>query len=338
MEAADPSLPVLVDARALVRRLAHEEQALQRALARLEERVRRFEDVEHPAYEAWLRLELGPLFADLAERAETWRARDLFVARIEELIDAHGMDPREALHVVTAAFAGAPRPDGPRRREELEAERREEIAARRRAKIEARRRAKRARKREEREEARRARMAARSETAAPAADPARRRLIELYRALARRLHPDSPSAIGFRDPVRGRAVWMEVQAAYGARSLERLLAISAWLEDGVGGEGEDPAPNSRPDSLLSLAERHDRLRALGRSCRALERRLEALAREPAWEFPTASGGVRRTLRQAAARRLEAERAEMDDALALLDGFVASIGSPRPPRAAGKRRR
>lgn len=331
MKASPPALPVPVDPRAALRRLAREEEALRSALARLEERVRRFEDVELPAYEAWLRLELGPLFADLAERTEEWRARDLFVARIEELIDVHGLDPREALHVATAAWSAAARP-GRRARAEGAAARGAAIAAER-AEIEARRRAKLERKRAARKEARRARVRAERATAATAGgERSGRRVTALYRALARRLHPDSPTAIVFRDPLRGRAVWMEVQAAYAARSLERLLAISAWIDGG------DAAGSARErGALLSFAERHDRLRALRRSCRALERRLDDLVREPAWEFPAASGGARRKLRQAAAERLGRDVARVEEALGRLDAFVAAIGAPRRPRRGGRRR-
>jgi hypothetical protein len=53
------------DARLLAERLAAEERELAEQLAALEARVRRFADVERPAYEGWRHLAFGPLLASL---------------------------------------------------------------------------------------------------------------------------------------------------------------------------------------------------------------------------------------------------------------------------------
>ena len=166
-------------------------------------------------------------------------------------------------------------------------------------------------------------------------------MTELYRALARRLHPDSPTAISGLDPGRVRTIWVDVQAAYAARSLERMLAISAWLEmAAAGGTDAGALGHERRDSsyapLLSLAERHEHVRALDRSRRALERRLAQLEREPAWGFEAAPTRVRRQLKQAAARRLEDELSQVRNALDDVEDFFKSIGSPRPPRQMRRR--
>jgi hypothetical protein len=151
--------------------------------------------------------------------------------------------------------------------------------------------------------------------------------VTLYRALARRLHPDSPTAIRSLDAARIRTVWTEVQSAYEARSLERMLAISAWLET-----AETPGTNAPPAApLLSLAERHERLRALARSCRTLERRLADLERDPAWKFGDAPGRIRRRLEKDVARDIDDEFVRLREAAEELDEFFAAIGSPRAPR-------
>lgn len=131
-------------------------------------------------------------------------------------------------------------------------------------------------------------------------------------------------------------IWAEVQAAYGARSRERMLALSAWLEtlDERAAEVSAGVPDRWERSrvpLLSLSERHERLRALATSRRALGRRLTELEREPAWGFERAAAGIRRRLRKAAVRRLEDELAQVRAALQTVEVFFASIGPPRPTR-------
>jgi hypothetical protein len=103
--------------------------------------------------------------------------------------------------------------------------------------------------------------------------------------------------------------------------------------DDESGRGSTPAPGAVG---LTLAERHERLRALRRASRALDRRLAALAAEPAWDFADASPALRRKLKQAAARRLAREREEMETAVRAVDEFLAAIGPPRPPRAVRRR--
>jgi hypothetical protein len=317
------NLPVVADLQLLLRRLAREERDRGRELAGLEDRLRHFEDVERPAYESWLRLELGPVLTRLEERAAELRAQRMLADRVSELVEDGGWHPREALHLVRhPPPSGDPRSAGDASRDE----------------IEARRRAKRERKRAERKQARRSADAGTGQAEEAAA---RARVVELYRRLARRLHPDSPTALRALAPTRLGTIWAEVQVAYGARSSERLLALATWLETVAAAGGDalasaPPGPEAAGARLLSLAERHARLRALRRSCGALDRRLGELATEPAWGFASASAAVRRRLKKAAARRLEDERAQVEAALAAVEAFLAGIGPPRPPRSPWRR--
>jgi len=310
-------LPVLSDLQALLRRLALDEHDRVRELASLESRIRRFEDVERPAFIRWRRLTFGPALSALQELYEEVQARRALARRVMELVERRSLRPREALYVATHGASAKT----------------DRHADSDRDAVEARRRAKRERKRDERKETARAKrasnQAARATPRAGTDDAAAaRRIVTLYRALARRLHPDSPTAIRSLDAVRVRAVWTEVQSAYESRSLERMLAISAWLETAEerGPEGPPAAP------LLSLGERHERLRALARSCRALERRLAELERDPAWEFVDAPGRIRRRLEKDVARDIDDELARLREAAVELDEFFRAIGSPRPPRS------
>lgn len=336
MGASGVKLPVVVDVRQVLRRLAREETSERTELARLEARLRRYEDLERPAYEAWLRLELGPAVMRVEELAIALRSRQILAARVSELVELDGLHAREALWVIQEAASGSEHDSGSRRRgpatEDPDA-------------VDARRRAKRDRKRAERKQAARERKATAAGGAATAesgGEPSRKRLVGLYRDLARSLHPDSPHVLRDLPPARLRSIWAEVQAAYAIRSLERLLALATWVETvaatGVDATSGDAASEARgPEApTLSLSERHDRLRALRRASRTLDRRLATLAAEPAWDFEGAEPPARRKLKQAAARRLASEAAEMAAALQVVDDFLDAIGPPRPPR--GVRRR
>ncbi len=320
------TLPVVADLPRLLRHLAREEDAERRELARLEARLRRYEDVERPAYDAWLRLELGPVVTEIEELAAALRARQMLAERVNDLVEDEGLHPREALYVLQEApDVGAAGAAG---RAEREARHRDEIEARRRAKLD--------RKRAERKRKKHAQRQGGAIRGDDGTETSRRRLLAIYRALARSLHPDSPSVVRTLAPARLRAIWAEVQAAYALRSLERLLALATWLETIGAGGGED---DGRDGPFLSLAERRERVRTLRRSARALDRRLAALVSEPAWEFAATAPPLRRKLRTMAARRLAAERDAMRSALAAVDEFLAGIGPPRPPRTqrAGRRR-
>lgn len=327
------TVPMVVSLTQVLRRLAREEAAERTELGRLEARLRCFEDVERPEYEAWLRLELGPAVTRVDELAVELRARQMLAARVTELVEEYGLHAREALWVVQEAPAVARDEEEPRRRgaatEDPEA-------------VDARRRAKRDRKRADRKQAARERKAARVVDAAAEAggEAARKRLVGLYRDLARSLHPDSPHVLRALPAARLRAIWAEVQGAYALRSLERLLALATWVETvaatGVDATSGEPGEARAAGPTLSLAERHERLRALRRASRALDRRLAALAAEPGWNFAAATPVARRKLKQSAARRLASERAAMEAALAAVDDFLGAIGPPRPPRAERRR--
>lgn len=307
-------LPVRVDPETARDRLSIEERRHQAELAALEERLRHFDDVDRVAYERWLRLELGPALETLESRREELRARQALAQRLAELVDVEGWPPREALYLVLNPF-----PEPPPRRDRMDP-----------AAVEARRRAKRERKRAERKAARRA------ERTAVAREPASRRdarpstgALGLYRALARRLHPDSPTVVRSLDPLRVRAVWADVQAAYGAGDAERLLSIAVWLDGAAGAVDGEPS--------RSLAEGYERLRSLARSRRKLEARLSRVVSDPAWEFSRCSDRDRRRLRQEAEQAIDDELSGVDGALGELAELFDSIGRPRPPRGGSGRR-
>jgi hypothetical protein len=331
------NLPVPSDAQLLRTRLAVEEHDLVDRLAALEARVRRFADVERPAFASWRRLEFGPLLATLQELSDELRMRSLLADRLSALVELHGLHPREALHHLTHPEPRPARPaDGAFDPDEVE--------ARRRAKLERKRAERRAAKREQRAANRPSQPQA-AGAAAAGAGVRPGRVVDLYRVLARRIHPDSPSALRTLEPARRGALWTDVQDAYEAGSLERLLAISAWVETLVEADAGDAArperlatagASERGGALLSLSERYERLRGLRRAQRALERQLSELRADPAWTFTEQRPAARRKLAKQARAAIDDDIARVRSALRELDEFFAAIGPPRAPRR-GRRR-
>ncbi|HXG48509.1 MAG TPA: hypothetical protein VNO52_12845, partial [Methylomirabilota bacterium] len=96
------------------------------------------------------------------------------------------------------------------------------------------------------------------------------RLKELYRALARLLHPDARKEI----TARQREWWHQVQAAYAAGDVEQLEVILTLCEI-----DEKGTTDHTSCSLLQRITKQ--LRA---SCRALRRQLAGFKKDPAWGF------------------------------------------------------
>jgi hypothetical protein len=303
-------LPIKLDIESLDRELAS-------LLASLEERIRSFETGDRPAYENWVRLELGPHFSTLDELAETIHARRILAHRVNSLVQNEGLHPREALYAAMAR----PEASAESSDEDEEEEPRskagfdpDEIEARRRAKIES----KRARRKAEKKEK------AREEKPE---DPSKTRIVSLYRSLARKLHPDSPLALKEISGSQAMKLWHEVQSAYDTSNLDRLLSIAAWL----GGKGD------RTKEIVSVSERVERIRAMKKSIRRLEKTLENLSSHVAWEFRKKIGSERKKLKKKAARELEDEIARTQEVLDLLNDFIDSIGSAREPQKTKSKR-
>jgi hypothetical protein len=304
-------LPVVSPLGPLLERLAREERQLSQELSELESRLRVFEERDRPAFERWLRLEFGPELSLLEEVTQRVRERGLFATRVQEGV-AQGMLPREALYVAMGLGGSS-------------AQARQSFAEA--AEVEARRQAKREAKRDARKEARKAErikakeLKQKAEGVVASSGPSR--LTQLYRRLARVLHPDSSKTN--LDASKAKKLWLEVQAAYTSRSFERLLAISAWLSS----DGERQTLTHVPGS--SLSERFERLRALARSKAKLSDTLLGLSTDPAWEFNARELATRKRRTDFARHDIRERLARMQAVLDEIDEFIESVGPPRAPR-------
>ncbi len=308
-----PRLPVPVELEVLLKRLTLEEAQISLALARLEEELRQFEDFVRPAYDHWIRIELGPRLFTLELIFEKIRERQILARRIIELQQSGEFTPREAHYLALGHDSDSA-----------------EVTARRRAKLETKRTARREEKKRAKDERKNLSPSIFKgifENDKTQMNP-RRRLISLYRILARQLHPDSPLALKTLPNPRLLKLWHEVQSAYHSANYERLVAIAAWL----GGNSPTPFANA-----LGLSERFERIRSMERSCFRLKKQLSELGTHPGWNFLAANAPLKRKLLQKAAHDLEAETARAQQALESLKDFFKTIGSPKAPKLQGRKR-
>ena len=96
------------------------------------------------------------------------------------------------------------------------------------------------------------------------------------------------------------------------------------------------ARDARHGALLSFSERYDRLRALRRSVRAVERELLSLRDDPAWDFEEQRRGDARRLARRTRDAIDADVERVGRALAELEEFFRDIGPSRAPRFARRR--
>lgn len=140
------------------------------------------------------------------------------------------------------------------------------------------------------------------------ADPLAGRLKELYRQLARRLHPDARGA--------GASVelWHEFQEAYACGDVERLEILVAVtdLREGVDAGGS---------SLFHLREA---AREFRRGVRALRKRLTEARKSPAWRLWKAKAPA--TFANEFGKMLQREKSRMQNELAALTRHFERIKS------------
>jgi hypothetical protein len=146
---------------------------------------------------------------------------------------------------------------------------------------------------------------ARTESAAPK-NPARSaRLKELYRALVRRLHPDTRSSSN----ARHMEWWHQVQVAYESGDIEQLEVLLTLCE-------VEEKKSATSVSLLMRMTRH-----LRSSLRTLNSQLRAYRRDPAWRFRARKDPA--ALLGEIEWKLKAELSEAKQVLAALEAQLES---------------
>lgn len=148
----------------------------------------------------------------------------------------------------------------------------------------------------------------------------RRRVKELYRVLARSLHPDIQ---GEGDP-RKKELWNQVQEAYEKEDLEGLETLRALSDVEAGKIAEGTG-------IFHLKQVW---RQLKNSLNALRASLRKAKKDPAWGFVTRKDTT--TLRKTISKELRAELQRLKIEHQALEDLISKWTKPRSkPRAASK---
>lgn len=142
------------------------------------------------------------------------------------------------------------------------------------------------------------------------------RIKEIYRTLARRLHPDLQED----GDAQVSAVWHEVQEAYGTRNLGRLETLLALTEIRSGASGGE----------ASLSQLQGALEELNRGLKAVQRSIREAKHDPAWRFSQTEN--RAPLQKRLRRELEQSIAEQRWVLADLKRTLDDWSRPWHPPA------
>ena len=321
-------LPVVSDWTLLFQRLQREEREWGRRLAHLESQIRDFEDRDRPEYERWVRREFGPQLSVLEELQEQIRQRHLLAQRVQRLIE-EGYLPREALFVARHGETPHSEQDkGTASSRSTQSDSKEERDARKRAKLQAKREARRAEKKSQRRVHSQKKSTGDSShfERPPIPDFSRKNLVQMYRQLARKLHPDSTQVISSLNTSR---LWLEVQSAYEEGRLDRLISIAEWIQSE---SGEFFLEES--SSAHDLEAKKIRIRDLERSHQKLNRQISELQQHPAWRFTGARverGISLGNLRKKVAREVEIQCDHLQARLDSYHDFFNSIGPERKPK-------
>jgi hypothetical protein len=286
------------------------------AFERLERRRRAQQKVDQMrSGEADIEGELDPeLEAELKERLdELLGGMSVPPGEYQKLFESFKKDFREQIRRESGQQGGTRGESSRRASDDEEAARREHERARHRAEREA-----------ERERKRRAPEAPQTEP-----DLVDIRIKQLYRELARRLHPDANSNL----PPRARELWHEAQAAYERRDLERLEMLAAMRDFAGGGH----AATIGFGWIKSLARLKNLYAEMGRKLRSTQKALKRAEQSPAWGFDLRSSKPRDETRL----RLEIEL-ELRDATEELEEEIGRlerrVGRWKKPPPGGRARR
>jgi len=142
--------------------------------------------------------------------------------------------------------------------------------------------------------------------------PPEQNVKDLYRALAKKLHPD---LIKDREQtVEERGLWFRVQSAYEARDAARLEAL---LAEASGGEHRR-APRER----LSISDILNLVTGLFASVESMRRRIRKARRDRAWGFSRPGGKKHKhKVSRAIQKELEQDVAQSREALDALEEFM-----------------
>jgi hypothetical protein len=155
-------------------------------------------------------------------------------------------------------------------------------------------------------------------------DPNRDRRRQIYRILARQLHPDVNSNLSPRE----KDLWNEAQSAYDSGDLDRLETLLAICESGDAAQG-----GMGFESIQSLSRLKSIFADFSKKLKATQKALREMKKAPAWEFSRAEKDPKKL--SALTRRIQRE---MDDTLDELQFGIAHLSRTLEQWSRPKKRR
>jgi len=293
---------IRVDGARIRQKIKREYEKVRRELEKAQEELDRFQQKDMPAYNQWVNRHFGPALAELRETTRRVRELEQLFLEIQTEILFKGSSEAEAYADIMERRNN---PEPPPEDEEDEDPFSQHAN----------------------EHARRGSGPEFAESSGPTNNrpqPGPRstaRLKELYRALARLLHPDAQKEM----TPQKREWWHEAQAAYEAgdvEQLEQILSLCEIADAGTTGK-----------ATLSMLQRLSA--QLKRSLRHLKRQLTVSRRDPAWNFtnrtdlPQLNASIRRELNH--------DLRLMQEQLKAMELEVAALADRSQRRRAPRRR-
>lgn len=304
---------MLVDGSRIRRKITREYEKARRDLDRARDELERFENEDSPLFSRWMRRQFGSVLTELRETEQRLHELEDLILDIETEMLFNGTSPAQAYaHAMDRRDAAAEEPPDPA------AEKDDPFS-----------------------------QSARSSHSRPGQDdsdpfddlfgalggnksrpdrrkssPTIQRLKELYRALARRLHPDVRKEM----TPQTREWWHQAQEAYEAGDVVALETILCLCEIEDAGHTEKTS--------LSLLQRMSA--QLKKSLRQIKSQLATHRRQPAWNFArrTDLAELEATMR----RHMNADLRAMKERLQLMESHIATLRTPPRRRTTRTRRR
>lgn len=246
-------------------------QQLRQQHHELQEQITHYREVETRAYDRWICQNFGPVRSRLIEVAEKIRYNSVIIDRVDFLGFAFALHPGEAYQRVLDEIAGITSADPSTEPGNEEDSRKEGDPKKNRDVFD--------------ELVEELFGGAGDDddgdpvpaSPAPHLDSRRHEIRQVYRAIVKRLHPDSSGPMTQEQ----KSAWHTAQAAYQSGNLEHLQSILAQL----GGGDHGPVLEPTLDSILQQQ------RELRREIRELRSELGELSTEPAWGFLKKKDGL-----------------------------------------------
>ncbi|MCE9615894.1 MAG: hypothetical protein K8T26_16610 [Lentisphaerae bacterium] len=303
---------MLIDSTRIRQKARREYDQVRRRLARAQEELTTFESKDVPLFRQWLQAAYGPILADLQQLSQAIQTTQSRIAEIQWAAHAWLCPPHLAAQRLQQGEKPGPADETESSRPGFEHndhagqwadDTMDEQSAREH-------------QRRHGYDPRGAASPADGRTAAAQGSKERaRRVRDIYRQIARHVHPDTR---GKAMSAAVKALWLEAQNAYRQHDLEHLEMLQVRLNM--------ETHHDRSDTQVSLLRQMTR--AVKQTLKQLQSRLREQRRDPAWGFSELKD--RGPLARAVGRAVRNDREGLRQQAAMLTEALRNLQQPPPP--------